>query len=281
MTLSVIFIVLPAALLHALWNFLVKQQEDKHLGMTAVVVGRTPFALAALLFSPLPHVESLPYVLIGALLHTGYQIFLLNSYRIGDLSLVYPLARGAAPLMVAGISTLFPGESLNPLELSAIVFIGCGIMSLSLVRRRDGLKNYRAALLAVATGGWIAAYSLIDGTGARLAATAFGFYGSLSLLNAFFFTGIIRIIRPDITPLRFLRNYRLALSGGGVSFTAYALVIWAFTMAPIALVTALRETSIIFALLLGVVVLKERFDGVKVFASLLTVLGAALLAMNR
>ena len=99
MSLPVMIIVLFAALLHACWNFLVKSMDDKHLSMSAVVLGHMPFAIATLLFAPLPRLESLPYILAGAVLHVGYQLFLLASYRIGDLTQVYPLARGSAPLI--------------------------------------------------------------------------------------------------------------------------------------------------------------------------------------
>lgn len=274
-------IVLLAATLHASWNFLIKKKEDKHISMTAVVLGHTPFALAVLLFSPLPQIESLPYIVIGALLHTGYQLFLLYSYRIGDLSQVYPLARGIAPLVVAVVSVVFLNTHLDLIELSAIAIIGSGIMSLSLVRRSDGFRNYKAAILAIVTGGFIAAYSLVDGLGARIATTALGFYGCLSILNAIFFAVIINAIKPGMVKTVARKNFKLALSSGGASFAAYALVIWAFTMAPIPLVTALRETSIIFALFLGVFVLKERLDLIKVFASMVTLLGAGLLRINR
>jgi drug/metabolite transporter (DMT)-like permease len=214
-------------------------------------------------------------------LHTGYQLFLLNSYRIGDLSQVYPLARGVAPLIVAGISVLLLGVHLSQFELIAIIMIGTGIMSLTSVRRSDGLRNARAASMAIITGGFIASYSLVDGLGAREAGTAVGFYGCLTIINAVIFATIIRINRPGILKRVIFENWRLVLTGGGASFAAYALVIWAFTLAPIALVTALRETSIIFALLLGVFVLKERLDLIKVFATLLTMLGVGMLRVNR
>ncbi|TKB23495.1 hypothetical protein FCL47_22330 [Desulfopila sp. IMCC35006] len=281
MPLSVMLVVLLAATLHASWNFLIKRNEDKHIGMTAVVLGHTPFALVVLLFSPLPRLESLPYIVIGALLHTGYQLFLLYSYRIGDLSQVYPLARGVAPLIVAVVSLTILGTHLGTIELTGIAIIGTGIMSLSLVRRSDGFRNYKAAFLAIITGGFIAAYSLVDGLGARVATTALGFYGCLSILNAIFFSIVIRFLKPGTIKTVSQKNYKLALSGGCASFIAYALVIWAFTMAPIAVVTALRETSIIFALFLGVFVLKERLDLIKVFASMVTLVGAGLLRINR
>jgi len=175
---------------------------------------------------------------------------------------------------------MFLGVSLDPIVPAAIIIIGTGIMSLTLVRQSDGLRNYRAVLLSTATGGFIAAYSLVDGTGARLATTALGFYGCLSLLNALFFAITIKIIRPGSIKDIILKNYKLTLSGGCASFTAYALVIWAFTTAPIAMVTALRETSIIFALVFGVFVLKERLDLIKIFACVVTLLGVGLLRIH-
>jgi drug/metabolite transporter (DMT)-like permease len=274
-------VVLTAALLHASWNFLVKREADQYLSMSAVVVGHVPFAAAALLCARLPQPVSFPYLIGGAVLHTGYQLFLLNAYRSGDLSQVYPLARGVAPLIVAGISVIFLGVELCPWELSAIVVIGTGIMILTLVRRSDGRRDRRAASLAIITGGFIAAYSLVDGWGARQAGTALGFYGWLSIINAIIFAAVMRIIHPGLIKKVLRYNWRLALSGGCASFSAYALVMWAFTMAPIALVTALRETSIIFALLIGLLVLKERLDLPRVLATLLTVLGVGLLRINQ
>ena len=281
MSIAVTVVVLLAALLHACWNFFVKSTDDKHISMSAVVLGHTPFAMAALLFSPLPAVESLPYLLVGAVLHSGYQLFLLSSYRIGDLSQVYPLARGSAPLIVAGISVTVMGVQLSWVELTAVAAIVSGIMSLTLVRRSDGLRNGRAAALAIITGGFIASYSLVDGLGAREAGTALGFYGWLSMVNAVIFASIMGVFQPGIVTRMIRRHWRLAVGGGGASFVAYALVTWAFTMAPIPLVTALRETSIIFALLLGVFVLKERLDLMKVVATACTLLGVGLLRINR
>ncbi len=281
MSLTVMILVLFAALLHASWNFIVKNTQDKHLSMSAVVLGHTPFAVAALLFAPVPSLESLPYILAGAVLHVGYQLFLLDAYRIGDLTQVYPLARGSAPLMVAGVSVMMMGLHLSWIELAAVIIIGIGIMSLALVRRSDGLRNGRAALLAIITGVFIASYSLVDGLGARQAGTALGFYGWLSIINALIFAAIMGVRRPGIVKRVVFQDWRLALGGGGASFSAYAMVTWAFTVAPIPLVTALRETSIVFALLLGVFVLKERLDLLKVCATMCTILGVGLLRVNR
>jgi drug/metabolite transporter (DMT)-like permease len=281
MSLPVMLVVLLAALLHASWNFIVKNTQDKHFSMSFVVLGHTPFAVAALLFAPLPSFASLPYILAGAVLHVGYQLFLLASYRIGDLTQVYPLARGSAPLMVAAVSVMLLGLHLSWIELTAVIIIGTGIMSLTLVRRSDGLRNGRAAFLALITGGFIASYSLVDGLGARQAGTALGFYGWLSTVNAVMFAAIMGVRRPGIVKRVVFQGWRLALCGGGASFFAYAMVTWAFTVAPIPLVAALRETSIVFALLLGVFVLKERLDLMKVLATVCTMLGVGLLRVDR
>jgi len=281
MSLSVMIVVLFAAFLHASWNFLVKKTDDKYLSMSAVVLGHAPFALVALLCAPLPSRGSIPYIVAGAALHVGYQLFLQASYRIGDLSQVYPLARGVAPFIVTAISVALLGLHLSWLELTAVAAIGTGVMSLTLVRRSDGLRNGRAALLAIITGGFIASYSLVDGLGAREAGTALGYYGCLSSLNAVIFAFIMGVARPGIVKRVIFQEWRLTLTGGGASFFAYAMVTWAFTVAPIPLVTALRETSIVLALLLGVVFLRERLDYVKVIATVCTMLGVVLLRFTR
>jgi drug/metabolite transporter (DMT)-like permease len=278
---TVFVAVLAAAMLHAVWNAVVKGGDDKHLGMTAVVLGHLPITLAALPFVPLPPREAWPFLAAGLVLHTGYQIFLVMSYRIGDLTQVYPIARGSAPLLVAGVSVLVLGVQLAPLELVAVATIGAGIMSMSLARRADGLRNPRAAAYALVTGGFIAAYSLVDGTGARLYGSALGYFAWASLGNAVVFATLTRVIRPGMLTTIAREAKGTALLAGSASFVAYLLVIWAFMRAPIALVTALRETSIVFALLIGVVFLDERLNLARVVSTFLTLCGAALLRLAR
>ncbi len=283
MSLIVFIVVLSAAVLHASWNGLVKHSSDKFLSMSAVVLGHMPFGVVMLVYAPMPEAASWPYIVAGAVLHTGYQLFLLYSYRIGDLTQVYPIARGAAPLIVAFVSVAFLGVHFEMMQLLGILAIGAGIMSLVIVRGVDGLGNRNAGLMALATGCFIAAYSLNDGTGARLAGTALGFYCWLTILNSGFFAGIMWFLQPSALKnvVRQRNGRKLALLGGGGSFLAYALVTWAFTQAPIALVTALRETSIVFALLIGVVFLKERVNLAKVVSVALSLLGAVLLRIAR
>ena len=279
---DIVFIaVVAAALLHATWNAIVKGEGDKASSMVAVVLGHVPCALVALPFVGLPAPASWPWLVAGVLLHAGYQLFLVRAYEIGDLTQVYPIARGSAPLIVALVSVAFLGVTLGSAELIGIGLIAVGIMSIALVRQSDGLANPRAAALALATGGFIAAYSLVDGIGARAAGTAIGFYACLALGNALVILCAAKRLRIDPFGRVIRRHMRVLLVGGGASFLAYALVVWAFTQAPIALVTALRETSIVFALLIGVLHLKERLSLAKVVSTMTTLAGAALLRFAR
>lgn len=280
MSLTVFLVVLLAAVFHAAWNALVKGSGDKSLNMCAVVIGQGLCGAACLLAFPLPALESWTWIALSIVLHIGYQLFLMGAYRIGDLTQVYPIARGTAPMLVAGISIFFLGVELSKPELAGVLVIGAGIISLWLVRQSDGLRNPKAALLAFITGCFIAGYSLVDGYGARLAGTAVGFYAVSALGNAVVFALAMGAARP-----RLIRDlpmaWRTIALGGGASFIAYALVVWGFTEAPIALVTALRETSIIFALLIGVIFLKERLDIWKVLSTAVTIVGAALLRLSK
>lgn len=277
---AVFLMVIGAALLHAIWNATVKGGQDKALGMTAVVIGQGVCGLALLPLAPMPEAAAWPYIAASVALHLGYQLFLMQAYRIGDLTQVYPIARGSAPILVALSSVVFLGVELALMETAGLLTISVGLISLVLVRRSDGLRNPKAAALALGTGCFIAAYSLCDGLGAREAGTALGFYAWASMLNAVAFAGIAAVGRPRL--LRGLPSaWRTLVIGGGASFAAYALVVQAFTEAPITLVTALRETSIVFALLIGVVVLRERLDLAKLVSTMITLAGAAMLRLSR
>jgi len=277
----VIATTLLAAVLHACWNALAKGAADKHLSMAGVIIGHLPYAVIALFFVPVPDLASWPYLLGSLALHFGYQLFLLNSYKIGDLTQVYPVARGIAPLIVAAVSVSVLGVVLGWMEIVAIVLIGTGLLSLGLVRGASGKRNPKAAILAAMTGCFIAAYSLVDGLGARVAGTAVGFYSWAAIGNAVIFAVFLRINKPGLLTRLRADGLFVFIVGGFASYCAYALVVWGFMQAPIALVTALRETSIIFALFIGVVFMKERLDLLKVGATFVTIIGAVLLRFAR
>jgi drug/metabolite transporter (DMT)-like permease len=282
-SLGVFLAVIFAATLHALWNALLKHGADKYVGMTAVVIGHMPFAAAVIFFVPAPARESFPFILSAIALHFGYQLFLLWSYRIGDLTQVYPIARGTGPLIVTFVSIFGLGITFAPLELAGVLMIGLGLMSLSIVRQNGGVRNGKAAGLAFITGCFIASYSLNDGIGARLSGSPLSYFAWCALGNALAFSIAMMILKPGVmrTVLVEPTGHRAMLIGGGASYVAYSIVTWAFTQAPIALVTALRETSIIFALMIGVFFLREKLDLAKVISTFFTLMGAIMIRLAR
>lgn len=280
MSTSVFLAVLLAAALHASWNALVKGGADRRVNMCGVVIGHLPAAGIALCFVQAPAPESWPWIGAGMVAHLGYQLFLLSAYEKGDLSQVYPIARGAAPLIVTAISTLALGVALSGQQLAAVALIAAGLMSMAAVRGASGARNWPAAKLALVTGCFIASYSLIDGTGARLSGSPVGFYGWLGAANAAIFALWMHWRAPGVLRKTFTTGLPIFFIGGTASFVAYALVIWAFTHAPIALVTALRETSILFALLIGRLAFGEPVGRAKIIAACCVLAGAALLRLS-
>jgi len=281
MPLTIIGVVLFAALCHASWNFLVKRADDPFTGMTAVVFGHVPFGMLAVLVSPPVASAAWPFILVGALLHCGYQFFLLNAYRYGDLSQVYPMARGSAPLITAVVSILWLQERYDGFQIASLFIIGAGVISLAFAGGlKKTAKKSTTAVLAIITAGFISSYSINDGMGARIAGTALGFYGYLTIINGIIFSGVVVVARPQVAIQVVKHRIFEAILGGGISFLAYSLVIWSFTRAPIALVAALRETSVIFALLLGVFVLKEKLTWLKIFSVTITLAGVIILRIG-
>lgn len=280
MSTPVLTVILFAALLHAAWNALLKSQPDKTAGALAVTLGSALMGLICLCYTGLPAREAWPLVASSAALHTGYFLFLTSAYRVGDLSQVYPIARGVAPLITAASAGLFLGETLTPMETAAVVIIGLGLISIVLTAKNDGRFNLVSCTLAVITGIFISSYSLNDGVGARLSGNSLAFYGSAALLNCAMMCIGLSLFRRDVV-ISALRDCRRSLwIGGPLSFVAYALVTWAFTQAPIALVSALRETSLVFALILGTLFLKERVNLSKIVSVFVTLFGAVLLRLQ-
>ncbi|MGR3539856.1 MAG: EamA family transporter [Hasllibacter sp.] len=279
MTATVFLAVLLAALLHAGWNAVVKGGRDKLAGMAGMSLGHAvPGGLAVLAF-PAVDPACWPWIAGSVLLHFGYQWFLLHAYRLGDLSQVYPLARGSAPLIVTLVSTYALGATLSGPEVAAVLTIAAGILSIGLAR--TGRANPGAVGAALVTGLFIAAYSLADGVGARISGSPVAFFGWIAFLGALPFGLYAETRRPGLV-LSLPRVAPAAFFGGGwASFTAYAIVVWAFTQAPLALVTALRETSIVFALLIGALVLRERVDLPRIASTFVTLIGVALMRLAR
>ena len=277
MPLNIFLAIILAAFLHAVWNAMVKNEDNKYLAVTAIVLGHVPVSVLIILLTPIPSVESIPFIILSALLHIGYEWYLLSAYRFGDLTKVYPIARGTAPILITIVSLIFLGVALSNFEILGIIIISLGILSLSL-QGSKGIKNRSAVIYALVTGFFIMGYSITDGYGARVSNSFLSYMGWSFILNATIFPIILKINnKSEIITKIFKEGKKIFFIGGTLSYIVYGIVIWGFTQAPIALITALRETSIIFALLIGAFFLKEKFTLLKVIATFIIFFGVALL----
>jgi len=257
--LIVFLAVLAAALMHASWNAVVRVGLDRFNSILLLSMTQSALALALLPFVPVPAAVSWPWVAAAGLLHTGYKLFLIRAYQHGDLSQIYPLARGAAPPIVAVGGVILLGERLPPTGWAAVALIAGGV-ALMAFRGGSGVGRLSGQALgyALATAGFVAAYTLVDGQGARLAGSATAF-----AMWMFVGDGLVMLIYAIVTrgpkaPLAVVSAWRTGLPAGALSLGSYWIALWAFTRAPVALVAALRETSVLFAMLIGVLVLKEK-----------------------
>lgn len=255
MTSVVALIVLSAAFLHALWNAMVKGAGDRVIMLGMIALGHVVFGLVILAFADAPDPSAWPFLAASVAIHWLYFYFLNVAYRLGDLSFIYPVARGFAPVLVALGAQFWAGEVLPPLAWMGIVCVSAGIMLLSHGALRSNMP-IAALWAALAIGCTVVAYTLVDGFGVRTSQSAFGYIGWL------FVTKIIIVIflfpsRMDRLRAQSIRTLLIGFVGGVVSGTAYALVLYAKTIAPLGLVSALRETSVIFAAMIGVIWLGE------------------------
>ena len=277
MSFHVFLVIIVAAFLHAIWNAMVKYEKDKYLAVGAIVLGHVPASIVIIFLTPFPSVESIPYIIISAILHIGYEWNLLSAYRFGDFTKVYPIARGTGPTLVTIISLIFLGVVLSNFETLGILIICLGIFVLAF-QDIDVLKNRKAVLYAFLTGFFIMSYSVIDGYGARASFSPLSYIGWSFILNAAIFPILLIYKNKAITILKIAKEgKKIFFIGGTISYMVYAIVVWSFTQAPIPLVVALRETSIIFVLLIGFFVLKEKFTLLKTAAVLTIFFGVILL----
>ena len=276
MTIGVFLALLGAALLHAGWNALVKIGLDRFSAILLLALVQGAIALLLLPFFGPPQAGSWPWVAGSAALHSGYKIFLIRAYGHGDLSQVYPLARGTAPLIVALAGALFLGEAVGPLRIAAILGIAGGIMMMA--GGGDGERLSRPALLwALGTAGFTAAYTLADGVGARIAGTASAFTLAMFALDGLIMLGFGLIARGGAAVAALAPAWRSGLAAGAMSLGSYWIAIWAFTMAPLAMVAALRETSVLFAMLIAFFLLGERISPRRWAAASLILAGIVLM----
>ena len=275
MSTVVFFAVLGAAFLHAGWNALVRVGDDKVTTMLVLTLVQGSMGALVAATMDWPRGEVWLWLAASGVFHAGYKIFLTFAYEQGDLSRVYPIARGAAPLIVLGISALALHEALSQGEVFAILVLGAGILMMGHGAIRSG-ENRKLLPYALASAAMTAGYSLVDGLGARAAGDAALFVAWLFVFDAALFTPVILALRGRGVLRASSKGWAMGAAAGALSYGAYAIAVWAMTVAPIALVTALRETSILFAVLIGWLVFGERMDGWKAGAVVLIVLGVVL-----
>ena len=280
MDLGVVLAVLAAAAMHAGWNAVVKTGLDQFLSVCLITLASGTVCLLCLPFVAVPTGEIWYWIAVSAVLHTLYKLFLIRAYAAGDLGQVYPLARGAAPLIVAAVSVIIIGEDLGIGSLIGIVILVSGVWLMSL-RGGQQIRNLdrQAVFYAIGTSCFIASYTLVDGHGARRAVSVSSYVLYLFVLDAVLIFGICAA-RRGITGFRTMRRvWKSGIAGGGMSLGAYWIATWAMTVAPIPAVAALRETSVLFAVAISSAVLKERLTGWRLGAALLIATGVVVLRL--
>ena len=263
LTWPIVGLVLLAALLHASWNALIKSGDDKALDTAFIHVLGCGVGAILVAFVGLPRTEALPWLAASLVIHVGYYITLVGAYRHGELGFSYPIMRGTAPLLVALLSGQLIGEHPPMTAWFGIAGISVGVLLIGLTRSTTGGGSRRHALAFVlANACIIASYTIVDGLGVRASGNAAQYVGLLFLIDGGPYFAIVMWQRRAVlgaARARMLARWPGALLGACASLGAYGIALWAMTRAPVASVAALRETSVLFAALIGVLMLKERF----------------------
>ena len=265
----VFLIVLFSAVLHALWNSMASKYKNKNVSIPAIVYGHVPACIIAVIVLPLPSAESIPYIILSAIIHQGYQNFLLVAYQSGKFTTVYPVARGFGPLVATLISIFVLGIYLKTYTLISILLISSGIMLIGLFSK-SVINNYKILYTSLATGIFIGIYSIIDGYGARISESAISYMSWVFILSALIFPLVLRLRnQKNILRKTLTEGKTIFWLGGFFSYIAYVITVWAFTKAPIPIVSALRESSILVAMFIGYFFLKEKINTYKIISIIL------------
>jgi len=273
-------LVLLTAILHASWNAVIKSSGDQLLAMMLVFGTGTLVAGGALPFVDVPARAAWPYLGLSVTVHSFYALFLLLSYRFGDLSHVYPIARGLGPLLVALLSAWLAGEVLSLYQMLALVVVSLAITSLAFGQRRPGAESLKPIVFALCTGIMIGAYTFLDGQGGRHAGSPFSYIAWLIFLDGLPVIGVVLYLRWGSIGRTLRTQARTGLIAGVTSTVAYSIVIWAMSRSPMALVASLRETSVIFGALIGAVILGEPFGRRRVLAAAVVAAGVIALSLS-
>lgn len=270
--------VLTAALIHATWNALVKSDSDRLVTMAVVMGAGTVIGLLFAPFVEIPKAEAWPWLISSVIIHCFYYYFLLQAYAHGDLSFVYPIARGLGPLLVAIFSGALLSEHLSFREAVGVVLVSVGLAGVAFGRGLPRGLDIRAAVFAALTGVTIAGYTVTDGTGARVSGDPLAYIVWLNILEG---PGlmIVALQRRGWGVVRHLRvHWWRGAVGGMLATGGYGIAIWALSLGAMAHVAAIRETSVLFATLMGAFILRESFGRRRIVAAAFVVIG--LLTMN-
>nr|WP_314533550.1 DMT family transporter [uncultured Pseudomonas sp.] len=274
MPIHLIFLVLFAALLHASWNALLRSGADRLWAMTVMCIAIAMVCIVAAAFMAPPAVESWSYALLSGLLHVGYNLFLVRSYRVGDLGQIYPISRGSSPVLIALGAAIFAGERITPGELLGVALVSGGVISLAFKGRSLSVPSLPYAL---GTGCFIAAYSVVDGIGARLSGAPLAYTVWMCSLWGVLMPVVYIGLRGPRSLFSVRPGIVTAMVGGLVSLLAYAMVIYAMNEAPLGAVSALRETSVLFALLIGYAFLGETLTARRILACVVIASGTLII----
>jgi len=274
MPIHLIFLVLFAALLHASWNALLRSGADRLWSMTVMCIAIAMVCIVAAAFMAPPAMESWSYALLSGLLHVGYNLFLVRSYRVGDLGQIYPISRGSSPVLISLGAAIFAEESITPGELLGVALVSGGIISLAFKGRSLSVPSLPYAL---GTGCFIAAYSVVDGIGARLSGAPLAYTVWMCALWGVLMPVVYIGLRGPRSLFSVRPGIVTAMVGGLVSLLAYAMVIYAMNEAPLGAVSALRETSVLFALLIGYAFLGETLTARRILACVVIASGTLII----
>jgi len=275
----VVAAVLLGALLHASWNALIKSGTDKSLDTALIHLLGVGLALPVVAFLGWPVAAAWPYLLASLAIHIGYYIALAGAYRHGELGLTYPIMRGLAPLLVALGSAPLIGEALSLQAWIAVIAVSTGVVAVGISPRRGGAPG-KALRYALANAAIIAVYTVVDGLGVRASGHAAGYVATLFLFDGLPYFGLVMWQRRGVqreTWAYLQQRWPVALLGAAASLGSYAIALWAMTVAPVAAVAALRETSVLFAALIGCLWLKESFGALRALGTLMIVGGVIAL----
>jgi phosphonate utilization associated putative membrane protein len=281
---GVVAAVLFSALLHASWNALIKSGGDKELDTALIHLMGCAVALPLLLVVGAPVAAAWPWLVASVLIHIGYYIALAGAYRHGDLGFAYPVMRGTAPLLVALGSASLIGESLPPAAWLGVAAI-CGGVLLVGLSRASGTRAARGRALrfALANAVIIAVYTIVDGHGVRASGNALQYVALLFAVDGLPYAALVLAQRGRegrVAAWHYARRRApVALLGTFASLGAYAIALWAMTRAPVAAVAALRETSVLFAALIGARWLGEGFGALRIAGATAIVAGVVALRL--